>query len=54
MKCFLANFEHAYHKATKQGLQLDDSVLVYMLLASCAFEEKERNGDVYNSGCELC
>ena len=27
---------------TKQGLKLDDSMLAYMLLASCALEEKEK------------
>ena len=42
IKCFLAEFEHAYHKVTKQGLTLDDSVLAYMLLVSCGFDEKEK------------
>ena len=42
VKSFLADFEHAYHKVTKQSMHLHDAVLAYMLLASCALEEKEK------------
>ena len=42
LKDYLSEFEHAYHGVTKQGLQLDDSVLAFMLLASCDLEEREK------------
>ena len=38
---FIVEFEHEYHSFTKQGLTLPDTVIAFMLLASCSLEDKE-------------
>ncbi|KAK3889741.1 hypothetical protein Pcinc_006306 [Petrolisthes cinctipes] len=39
---FVAEFEHTYFKFTKQGMTLPDSVLAFMLLASCNLSDNEQ------------
>ena len=39
---FLSVFEHTYYKFTKQDMTLPDSVMAFMLLASCNLSDKEQ------------
>ena len=39
---FITEFEHTYFKFTKQGMTLPDSVMAFMLLASCNLSESEQ------------
>ena len=38
---FVSEFEHIYYKFTKNGMTLPDSVVAFMLLASCNLDEKD-------------
>lgn len=39
---FMSEFEHTYYKFTKQGMTLPDSVMAFMLLASCNLSETQQ------------
>lgn len=39
---FMSEFEHTYFKFTKQGMSLPDSVMAFMLLASCSLSDQEQ------------
>ena len=42
MREFITEFEHTYFKFTKQGMTLPDSVMAFMLLASCNLSDNEQ------------
>ena len=42
ISAFVTEFEHVYFKFTRQDMTLPDSVMAFMLLASCSLSEAER------------
>lgn len=40
---YVAAFEHVYFNFTKQGMDLPDSVMAFMLLASGSLSDSEQN-----------
>ena len=41
IKDFISEFDHVYYEFTEQSMSLPDSVIAFMLLASCNFSDSE-------------